>query len=56
MNPQEINDTIKGLRENQKTALKLLDENVELKKKVKELEQELKRWEVSNNENLEETK
>lgn len=30
--------TIKGLQENQETAIKLLEENVELKKRIKRLE------------------
>lgn len=58
MNQKEISDTIKGLRENQKTALKLLDENVLLKyemqtlkktieekdNKIDELENEIENW------------
>lgn len=36
-----IEETIKGLQENQETAIKILNENVELKKKVKELQTRL---------------
>lgn len=35
MNKEEIEQTIKGLQENQETAIKLLEENVELKKIIK---------------------
>ena len=37
----EIEETIKGLEENQEQAIRLLNENVELKKKNKELEERL---------------
>ena len=37
----EIEETIKGLQENQETAIKLLQENVELKKQKKELKERL---------------
>ena len=36
MNKEELEQTIKGLQENQDTAIKLLEENVELKKRIKE--------------------
>ena len=38
-----IEDVIKGLQENQETAIKLLEENVELKKENKELKERLNR-------------
>lgn len=38
---EEIEQTIKGLQENQDMAVRLLQENVELKKQVKELENRL---------------
>ena len=41
MNNEEIEQTIKGLQDNQETAIKLLQENVDLKKQVKELKERL---------------
>ena len=38
-----IEETIKGLQENQEQAIKLLQENVDLKKEVKELKERLKK-------------
>ena len=41
MTNEEIEQTIKGLQENQENAIKILNENVELKKQVKELQTRL---------------
>ena len=37
----DIEETIKGLQENQEQAIKILNENVDLKKRNKELEERL---------------